>query len=192
MVMAATQAGVDLMHAITPEPGKNSSVPTDLPGCPLRVCLPLGSRGQDHHGIARNNKILLRVDLLQSTVQTAITEMIDEELMPHQFSVGIYTFDDRLTQIYPSSSNEFTSIDLARGIIASQSIRTPVVSYRANTNFPAAMASLAAVSTTAGNGSSAVTPRKALIIITDGLADYGNRAAPGRRGPFRSRKLYCK
>jgi hypothetical protein len=44
--------------------------------------------------------------------------------------------------------------------------------YNASTNCPAC------------NGSSPTNPKRALIIVTDGLADYGSRSIPSSEGPI--------
>ena len=46
------------------------------------------------------------------------------------------------------------------------------------------MKSLAQESTAAGNGSSTASRKKALIIVTDGLVDYGSRTTPTSKGPI--------
>jgi hypothetical protein len=117
-------------------------------------------------------------------VATAITEMINEELIASQFAVGIYTFGSTLTHIYPNSATQPTSTDLMSGKLAAQAIQTPVGPDVANTYFPTVMASLAAANTAAGDGSTQATPRKALIIVTDGLTDYGARTTPTSKGPI--------
>lgn len=193
MLIAATQAGVDKMNSITPvggtTPNKPSglsqqSVPNGLGGLQCAFACHWDANGNDYYGLASNNHIQLRFDVLQSAVASAITQMINQERIPSQFSVGIYTFGNTLTKIYPANANQTTSTDLTDGIAAAQAMRSPVVPDEANTNFPAIMASLANLSTAAGDGSSPATPKKALIIVTDGLADYGSRSAPTSKGPI--------
>ncbi len=142
------------------------------------------ANNKDYYGLARANNVQLRFDVVQSAVASAINEMIALEAIPNQFSVGIYTFNNTLTQIYPSTPNQSTSTNLSSGITAAQAMQSPVVPDAANTNFPTIMASLAAASTAAGNGSSPTSPKKALIIVTDGLADYGSRSIPTTEGPI--------
>ena len=111
MLIAATPAGVTLMDKLTPV---NASTPGLPPGLTQQTlnAIPgasgLGSlqcafachwdaKNNDYFGLARNNKIQLRFDVVQSAVASAITEMINEELIASQFSVGIYTFGNTLT-----------------------------------------------------------------------------------------------
>jgi hypothetical protein len=117
-------------------------------------------------------------------------------LIPSQFSVGIYTFGtptsgtSPLTHIYPTVASAYTSADmttstdLSSGIDASSALRSPVGPDVANTDFPTAMVDLTKASTAAGDGSSPTSRKKALIIVTDGLADYGSRIIPTTEGPI--------
>jgi Flp pilus assembly protein TadG len=184
MLLAATQAGVDLMNSITPSQQSALAVPNGLGGVPCAFACHWDPNGHDYYGLARKNKVLLRFDVLQSAVQLAIAEMIREEVIADQFGINIYTFTDDLTKVYPRDTNQSTSADLSGGITAAQAIKTPSTPYRANTDFPKIIARLANASTPTGDGSSRADPRKVLIIVTDGLADYGSRQIPSNRGPI--------
>ena len=184
MLIAATQSGVDTLDTITPGQKDLMSVPSGLGGYHCAFACHWDANGNDYYGLARSNNIQLRFDVVQSALQSAINEMAIEQVIPNQFSVGIYTFADQLTQIYPLDMNQSSSTDLAGGLAAAQALQSPVVIDQPNTNFPAAMASLVQSSTTSGNGSSPANPRKALIIVTDGLVDYGNRYVPSSKGPI--------
>ena len=131
-------------------------------------------------------------DVVQSAVAAAIGAMIPPPI-PNQFSVNIYTFGTPnpngtvLTAIYqdpPGSPNP------SAGAMAAAAIQTPVGSDAANTDFPTTMIELAAASSAAGDGSTLATPRKALIIVTDGVKDYptipggNNRPIPSNEGPI--------
>jgi hypothetical protein len=193
MLIAATQAGVDKMNTITPV-GANtsfkptgltaSSVPDGLGSLHCAFACHWDASGNDYYGLARNNNIQLRFDVLQSALAAAITQMIAQELIASQFSIGVYTFGATLTKIYPSNANQTTSTDLHSGIAAAAAMQSPVVPDQANTYFPAVMRLLVNASAAAGDGSSAANPKKALIIVTDGLADYDLRSTPTSKGPI--------
>jgi Flp pilus assembly protein TadG len=198
MLIAATPAGVALMNTLTPVNAGTPGLPAGLTqhtlnavpganglgGMQCAFACHWDTNNNDYYGLARNNNVQLRFDVVQSAVASAIGEMINEELIASQFSVGIYTFGSTLTRVYPSSPSQSTSTDLTSGEQAAAAIQTPVGSDAANTDFPAVMASLAAASSAAGDGSTLATPRKALIIVTDGLADYGSRQIPTTEGPI--------
>jgi Flp pilus assembly protein TadG len=198
MLIASTQAGVNFLDSIIPVGPNTPNVPAGLSQASVNAVPGAGGLGglqcafachwdannKDYYGLARANNVQLRFDVVQSAVASAINEMIALEAIPNQFSVGIYTFNNTLTQIYPSTPNQSTSTNLSSGITAAQAMQSPVVPDAANTNFPTIMASLAAASTAAGNGSSPTSPKKALIIVTDGLADYGSRSIPTTEGPI--------
>jgi Flp pilus assembly protein TadG len=199
MLIASTQAGVNQMNnVLTPVNAGTPGLPAGLTQQTLNAVPGANGLGalqcafachwdannNDYYGLARNNHIQLRFDVVQSAVASAIGEMIHEEVIASQFGVGIYTFGNTLTQVYPSSPGQSTSTDLTSGENAAAAIQTPVGPDAANTDFPAVMAALAAASSAAGDGSTLATPRKALIIVTDGLADYGSRQIPGTEGPI--------
>ena len=198
MLIAATQAGVDLMNSLTPLSNslagtiglkgfkfpKVADVPDNLGGLKCAFACHWDANGTDYYGLARNKGIQLRFDVLQTAVASAITQMIDQKKITNQFGVAIYTFSNTLTRIYPSNANQSISTNLDDGVAAAKAIQTPVVPDQANTDFPAVMRSLAQVSTAAGNGSSEASRKKALIIVTDGLVDYGSRTTPTSKGPI--------
>lgn len=197
MLIAATQAGVNQMHALTPVSTDSSRLqgpkrPEDVPDglgvnrqCAFACHWDIN--GNDYYGLARGNNIQLRFDVLQEAAALAITQMKDQKKIDNQFAVTVYTFATSLTQIYPADQNQPASTNLDDGVAAVQAFKTPVVIDDGNTNFPAVMSDLANNrSTAAGDGSSMANRKKALIIVTDGLADYGNpRSIPDRKGPIK-------
>lgn len=198
MLIAATQAGVNLMNSLTPISNtlagtvglkgfkfpKSKDVPDGLGSLQCAFACHWDASGTDYYGLARNSGIQLRFDVLQTAVASAITQMISQQKISDQFGVAIYTFSNKLLQIFPSNANQTISTNLADGVDAAKAIQTPVVPDQANTDFPAVMRSLAQVSTAAGNGSATSSRKKALIIVTDGLVDYGSRTAPLSKGPI--------
>lgn len=152
----------------------------------------------DYYGIARAAGVQLRFDVVQSAVETAISFMQTSEVIPNQFGASIFEFGNTLTQDWPPTNDTAaqTLVDMAclnstasgcngNALAAAQSISSPVVTDAANTAFPAIMASLTTTSQAelaaqglqvAGDGSSQAKARRALIIITDGIQDWGGRA----------------
>jgi hypothetical protein len=95
--------------------------------------------------------------------------------VPNQYSLTVFTFGSDATLIFPATPAPLASTDLAGGLAAVQAIETPVVTTMANTNFQRTMATLDQLTTPAGDGSTAFRPKKALIIVTDGMQDTGNQ-----------------
>ena len=196
MLIAATQAGVDKMNSITPisdNPGRRkgpkhqSDVPNGLGNLQCAFACHWDAGGNDYYSLARDNNIQLRFDVLQTAAASAINQMISQQKIPNQFAVTVYTFasaPNLLKQIYPADTNQPISTDLTDGVTAVQNFQTPVVADDGNTNFPAAMQALAQQSTAAGDGSTTDKRKKALIIVTDGLADYQPRTTPTSKGPI--------
>lgn len=197
MLIAATQAGVNQMDSLTPVsddpqkkkkgPKKKNDVPNGLGGLQCAFACHWDAGGNDYYGLARDNNIQLRFDVLQTAAASAINQMISQQKIANQFAVTVYTFasaPNTLKQIYPADTNQPISTDLTDGVTAVQNFQTPVVVDDGNTNFPAAMQALAQQSTAAGDGSTMDKRKKALIIVTDGLADYQPRTTPTSKGPI--------
>jgi Flp pilus assembly protein TadG len=185
MLIASTQAGVDTLNSITPNWPNKSSVPSGLGGYHCAFACHWDANNNDYYGLARANNIPLRFDVVQTATAASINQMISQETFPDQYSVGIYTFTTVLKQIYPASTATTTSNDLASAISAAKAIQTPVLPGAVgNTDFSTIMKSLVNVSSQAGDGSSALKPRKALIIVTDGIIDLGSRTIPSSKGPI--------
>jgi Flp pilus assembly protein TadG len=146
----------------------------------------------DYYGIARSLGVQLRFDVVQSAVETAIQYMQTSETadnIPNQFGAAVYEFNTNFTQIWPptgdSASQAITDMACLQttatgcsgnALAAAQAITTPVVSDAADTNFPAAMSSLVTGSAAAGDGSTQAKAKKSLIIVTDGIQDWGGRS----------------
>lgn len=145
----------------------------------------------DYYGLARQNNITLRFDVVQSAAATVINDLISylpNSPVPAPFEVGVYTFNTALGTIYQPPATPVTTAtgeqaELNAALTAINGYTTPVVANSADTDFPDSMASLSALVTQSGNGSSAANPRKNLFIVTDGMSDYN--AASGRlEGPI--------
>jgi Flp pilus assembly protein TadG len=153
---------------------------------------PAGS-GSDFYALARGtiggpNPITLRFDVLKNAVNNMFTT-INSKDAGSNVSVGVYAFNSSLTKYYPSGSgeagNNMTSAQAAVGSPpttangADTGIQPDVLansSAHADTNLNAAMTTLAGEVTNSGDGSTAATPQKYLILVTDGVEDDGSNA----------------
>jgi Flp pilus assembly protein TadG len=144
----------------------------------------------DYYGLARNAGVQLRFDVVQLAVETALNYMAEpaNERIANQFGAAVYEFNNSFTPVWPptadSASQATTDMTCltstasgctGNALAAAQAIATPVVSDAADTNFPAAMAALVADTTAAGDGSTQAKAKKSLIIVTDGIQDWGGR-----------------
>ncbi len=194
MLLAATPSGISTMNNATSSltPAQQSQVPDGLGGlkCSFACHWTSSNAGYpqlvsaDYYGLARSYGVQLRFDVLKQATQTAIQTMISDELIANQFSVTVDTFNTTLTQVYPTSQSQTSTTDLADAYAAVDAVQSPVTPDQANTWFPTIMTQLANSTTAAGDGSSAASPKKALIIVTDGMADYGSRSIPTTEGPL--------
>jgi hypothetical protein len=152
---------------------------------------------QDLFGLARRNGVTLRIDLLKNATNLVLSRMVDEDSVLNSLSVGIYTFNTSVTQVYPTgctrqalgceAGNDFVKAQQLVGQpptlpnVTDTGIQ-PHLTLRTGNNddtaFPEAMTSLAtSYVTQAGNGGTPATARKALFLITDGFVDDPNTGA---------------
>jgi Flp pilus assembly protein TadG len=154
----------------------------------------------DLWGLARRNQIQLRFDLVKNATQSVLKAMSQDNVSSiNNLSVGIYTFNSTVTQVYPTgctpgaygceAGTNFTAAETAVGLPPTYPSVTdtgiqPVVGARTGNNddtaFPEAMNTLAStyVTTAVGNtGATAATPQKVLILVTDGFQDDPNTGA---------------
>ena len=160
-------------------------------------------QGNDYFALARAtigsaNPITLRIDQLKVAVNQMLNQMAAINTASSALTVGIYTFAMTATQVYPTAGeagSDFSAAIAAVGLppnAPSQpdtGIQPPDATLdpgHSETNFPASMAALAQIVSASGNGNSPQTPRKALIIVTDGFEDAPTAANPshGDYGPF--------
>jgi Flp pilus assembly protein TadG len=145
---------------------------------------PAGS-GSDNYAAARStiggsNPITLRFDVLKNAVNNMFST-INSKDAGSNVSVGVYTFNSSLTKIYPSSGEAGTNMTTAQAAVGSP----PTTAYGADTgiqpdafvgsashsdtDFNGTMTTLANQVTASGDGLTASTPQKYLIIVTDGM-----------------------
>jgi hypothetical protein len=157
------------------------------------------SRGgtADLWGLARRNNIQVRFDLVKNATQTVLQAMSNDNVSTiNNLSVGVYTFNSTVTQVYPTgctagasgceAGTNFSAAEAAVGLppkypaLADTGIQ-PVLGLTTGNNddtaFPEAMNTLATsyVTTAVGNtGATAASPQKVLILVTDGFQDDPN------------------
>jgi hypothetical protein len=130
--------------------------------------------GNDFYGLAHRNGITLRIDVLGQAVQ-GVLATIAASPQAGQFSVGLMNFTGALTEVFGESSD----IAAAEAAMAGVGVPVTTAGNDADTNIPRALATLAANTPAAGDGSTPAQPRRYVFIVTDGVADYddgnGNR-----------------
>jgi Flp pilus assembly protein TadG len=153
--------------------------------------------GADLYSLARStigtaSPITLRFDLLKSATNSMLTSMSAANAISGNLSVGVYAFNNSLKQVYPvpPSGQSVTSPEAGTDFSAAMTaVGGPPTtangpdtgiqpdafvstSTHADTDFPASMQTLASNVTASGTGYTAATPRKVLILITDGYQNY--------------------
>ncbi|MGD0429714.1 MAG: TadE/TadG family type IV pilus assembly protein [Acetobacteraceae bacterium] len=153
-------------------------------------------QGQDFYGLARStigtaNPITLRFDLLKQATNELLNTMSTANTISGNLSVGIFSFNNSLTQVYPASGeagSDFTSAIAAVGAAPTvangpdtgiQPDAFVTNNVHADTDFPGTMTTLSTTVTASGNGAIPSTPRKVLILITDGYENYDNGNVTG-------------
>ncbi len=141
--------------------------------------------GDDYYALARSLKnpaIQLRLDVMQTAAANVIATLQAKQ-QPDQFSVGVYTFNDSLSAVWPTSGEATT--DLAKAQSQTQAMTAAVTPLLANgtvagnTDFTKSIQSLNQNVTNAGNGRTSAAPFKDLFIVTDGVNDPSSTAKPG-------------
>ena len=162
--------------------------------CHFDTSKPAGT-GNDYYALARSTigsakPITLRFDLVKAATSHVVNAMQTDNIPGiDNLRIGIFTFTDVLTRVYPDStcgsgiaceaSNNWGAA--IAGIGAPPTFPngpdTGIQPYSggngANSDFHDTMTQLStAYLTKSGDGTTATTPRKVLFLITDGLVDY--------------------
>lgn len=172
MGLAANAQAVSDMKAAT----QNQSAQSNAKNCEF-AChqsaarIAADSNTIDNYAIARQKNIPLRIDSVRQAVQTLMSTAAQNETIPNQYKVGVWTFSDSVVQLSPLSSN-LPSVAAAAGNI------DVVYSYddeRDNqTAFDVALPYLNNLMPNASNGTAAATPQEVLFLVTDGMQDQSN------------------
>ncbi len=153
----------------------------------------------DYYGIARASGETMRFDVVQSATATAIQQMETLEKAVGQLSVGVYAFGgvdmsspSYLKPIFPEAPIDTTinghvvrNAGAIAAIAALKTITPPVTLDVPNTNVGVALSDLQSTTGPAGAGNTALTPRKSVIMVTDGIEDDTNpQSIPRTEGPI--------
>jgi len=155
--------------------------------------------GNDTYSLARRLGVQLRFDVLKTATQNIISTMQSSNVASiNNLRVGVFTFNTDVTKVYPPSGeadNDWAAASSAvgysppdTGSLQETGIQPPVATWSANNNtmFSLSMTHLVTENylTAAGDGSSASSPRKVLMIVTDGMEDSFNSDGSDNRGPI--------
>ena len=155
----------------------------------------------DYYGAARAAGETLRFDVVQSATVTAIQEMETLEKAVGQLSVGVYSFGGvnmtsptYVNNIFPEAPIDTTvngvttrNAGAAAAIAALSTITPPVSGDVPNTNIGTALTDLQTRTGPSGQGNTALTPRKSVILVTDGIEDDTNpQSIPNTEGPIKA------
>jgi Flp pilus assembly protein TadG len=179
----------------------NGAYPTAGPPCAFACHYDTsGKAGEtnDYYAIARStigkaNQITLRFDLVKAAVNQVLAAMQTDNISAiNNLNVGIFTFEDALTQVYPTPGCQPGTLACAAGhdwATAESAVGAPPTVANGpdtgiqphggadsggDTDFHDSMATLLTYMTPAGSGTTATSPRKVLFIVTDGLVDTGD------------------
>ncbi len=153
----------------------------------------------DYYGLARASGETMRFDVVQSATSTAIAQMETLEKAVGQLSVGVYAFGGLnmtsptyVTPIFPEAPIDTTvhgvvtrNAGAVAAIAALSTITPPVTLDIPNTNIGVALSDLQSSTGPSGSGNTALTPRKSVILVTDGIEDDTNpQSIPRTEGPI--------
>jgi Flp pilus assembly protein TadG len=183
MLIAADQSNINAMETATTSYKMPKDAPSNAGGtcafaCHWSTASPEAAPTfpSDYYALALQKNIKLRLNVLQD----AVSSMIDTILALNNvktFSIGLSTFNSTWNQIYPPlPTTVYTTNNIAGAKAYVQKIQ-PDINTCANdsscpeTYFTNAIAKLAAVTATSGNGATAASPQKFVFIVTDGVVD---------------------
>lgn len=189
-------------------PMTNGQYPLAGPPCAFSChwdgARPAGS-GNDLWAMARKYGVTLRLDLLKNAINGVINQMAlqSQKLLnapDGNLGIGIFTFAAGLTQVYPTVASKSWKMEAGNVLdgTALETVGTPGTPaspqdtgvqpflamreyvYNNATYFIDSMNQLAQQLTKAGDGTTAIAPRKVLFLVTDGFEDdeYGRFAMP--------------
>jgi len=143
------------------------------PTAPCAFACHSDSGNNDLYGLARQLGVTLRLDLVENAAANVVTKMQSTAQSPNQFSIGIYQFATNLEPLYPGQGNGEAGTNLASALtLVQNTVNTPpLTTDQPDTNFPQTITTLLQTVTAAGNGQTASTPLKSIIIVTDGVND---------------------
>jgi hypothetical protein len=129
----------------------------------------------------------LRFDAVQAAAAAMVNRMRVGQTAPGQFGLGVWTFysstdTSPLHQLYPEAGESGSDLAAARQALTHNT--PPITINRGFTDFPGALSALGEQLTPGGDGSQATHPRKALLIVTDGIQDYDSRRKGDTMGPM--------
>ena len=168
MLIAATAADIASMQTLTTnfKASKGEVVP-DNAGAACAFACHWNTTGNDYLALAQKSGVTLRIDVLRSAVANMITNIAALNKQA-AFRLGLTTFAQSFSQIYPMNANITGASSALASIAPDVNMCT---SNCPETYFSAAMASLGTIIGTGGNGSTQNTSQKYLFIVSDGLVD---------------------
>ena len=179
MTIAATQADISTMQALTAAYTPTGSLPGNVSkGESCAFACHWSANGDDYLALARRNNVTLRIDVLRASVANLISNIAALNKQS-AFRLGLFTYAQPFTTIYPVSTN----IAAASGALAQI---TPDINDCSNncpeTYFSSAMTNLTQITMASGSGNTPATSKKFLFIVSDGLVDqyegYGRHIGP--------------
>ncbi len=170
MTIAATLTDINNMEGLTQKAILPPDKPNDVQqGEACAFACHWSLLNTDFLALARKNNVLLRIDVLSAAVSNLITNVAALNTNS-SFRLGLSTFAQLFTQIYPTSSN-ISGASSALSLIAPDLNRCTDAVSCPESYFDNAMASLTSVTPTSGNGATQATSQQFLFIVSDGLVD---------------------
>ncbi|MDQ0470284.1 pilus assembly protein TadG-related protein [Labrys wisconsinensis] len=161
MGIGATQADINNLIAAT------ANAPID-PGCGF-ACHDLSGK-EDFYTVAKKNGITMRIDEVRSATQALMQYATATEILPQQFGVSIYTFNNVLTRI----SGLTTSLGSAAASAAAiDLVSVPYQNYNADryTDLDGLLPKMDYLMPSSGSGQTSASPQTVMFIVSDGVAD---------------------
>ncbi len=178
MAIGATQADMAALGVLTDAYLANPPVPiatvpgvvvSELPGCAL-ACHWTNDY-PDYYTTAEASGITLRIDVVRNAINNMISKMITLSAQANTVRLALYTFNNTVNNIFPLSSALSNATTATPQVTVGLYNQLPTSPF-AESDLPDALYSVTNTMGVAGTGASSDSPRKFLVIITDGVLDY--------------------
>jgi Flp pilus assembly protein TadG len=136
------------------------------------------SNSNNYYKLAKSLGVTMRIDVVRSAVQQLMTNATNQETMPNQFRMAIYTFGSSastagLSKISSLTSNLSTSASDA-GNIDLMTVQGQNQNNDMDTNYDSVLTAMNKEIPNPGTGQTNSAPQKVFFFVTDGVADEAN------------------
>lgn len=178
MGLAATDADIAKMEALTDREKK--SYGTCAFACHETPKNGLAENYSDLYWFAKQKGIKLRIDNVREAAASLVDRAQQDQTLPNQYRMAIYTFSDDLVALSPLTTSYATTKAKALGI---DMVRSYADESDKQTSYIKVLPKMTEIIPASGTGRSEKSPIRFLFFVTDGVQDsplFGSYMANGK------------